>query len=89
MNKIGFKFEHQHLHRLFSVDELQVIDDAQKKRIAENNRIRFSTHGVSRLMTLDELQRLPRIDRLDIRVVDIQTGASWKTNYLTVVRKFG
>ena len=88
MNKIGFKFEHQHLHRLFSVDELQVIEDYQRKA-AQHKNIRFSTHGVSRLMTLDELQRLPRIDRLDIRVVDIQTGASWKTNYRTIVRKFG
>lgn len=87
MNNIEFKLENMHLHKLFTIDQLQTIENYQ--RSSEKGKLKFMTHGVHQLMAFEDLQRLPKIDRLKIRVVDVQTGQSWVTNYRTILKKFG
>jgi len=53
------------------------------------NTIQFKVHGVSRLLTYDQLIALDRQKKLGmVRVIDTRTQRNWTTNFKNVVVKF-
>jgi hypothetical protein len=53
------------------------------------NTIQFKVHGVSRLLTYDQLVALERQKHIGVvRVIDTRTQRNWNTNFKTVVVKF-
>ena len=51
--------------------------------------IQFKVHGVSRLLTYEQLVALEQQKRVGtVRVIDTQTQKNWSTNFKTVLVKF-
>lgn len=52
--------------------------------------IKFKIHGMDRLVSITELQRLPtRYKVMPILVVDLKVRKSYKSMYGDIIRKFG
>ena len=51
--------------------------------------IQFKVQGMDRLLTFEELQRIPaRFKTMPIRVVCLKNQKCWKAGYNTIVAKF-
>lgn len=49
---------------------------------------RFKIKGISKLLSYDDLKKVPRIENRCIMVIDPKHQRNWETTYKTIISKF-
>ena len=53
-----------------------------------DNEIRFHIKGVHRLLTMNDLDKIPNVAKRCITVIDTRSQRNYRTNYINIINKF-